>query len=214
MKKVFNLLYFEYRQTILFTMFGLYTFLGITKLSNFNNLFYWETFANIIVASIALVLFIYLIVDFFNRKFKLTWYLIFGVICASVVIFTAKSAMLCFFIAFLYVFKDSNFNKIAKVSALSIFIAVGVVVLGSLIGLIETSIIMRENISRQTLGFQSATSVNELLMLGILAYNFYRKEKITWMELLLELIAVSVGFYFTNTRLGFLLTFVCKYFKS
>ncbi|MCM1404773.1 MAG: hypothetical protein NC133_04745 [Prevotella sp.] len=206
MKKVFNAIYNTYRKHILYTLFVLYVFLFACTLSTVTNFSWFSIVKSAISCLIAVILVFYLIADIINRKFYITWYLLIGTICAVPVVFTAQSVMLCFFLAFAYAFKDCDFKELTFLSAMSLFGSLTLIVLLSSFGVIDDLIIMRGEIVRRTLGFTAATSVSQLFMLGVLAYNYYRQTDISYGELAFELVAISCIYGICNTRLSFVLT--------
>ena len=203
MKKVFNMFYEIYRKQILFALFALYVFLGVSKYSTLLNFSYWRIVINISECIIAGILVIYLVTDLINHKFYVTWYLFFGVICALVPVFTAGTTSLCFFLAFAYVFKGIEFKEISSIFAIIMFCSIAIIACFAGFGLIENLIIMRGDITRRCLGFSSATSASQFFMLAVLAYNYSRQENIKIAELTFEFFAIACIYCETNTRLSF-----------
>lgn len=205
MAKVFNFFYVTHRKIILYGVFILYLLMGVFRTSTLDNIKIFNTISSVAIGFCALVLFIYLFIDFIKRKFSITPFLIIGVICAVVTLVFTHSTLICFFMGFLYVLKDYKFKEIAKIFAITTFIATTIVVLLAFNGIIENLVTDRGEIERLALGFKWSVPTITFFMFSVLAYNFVRKNEITIFELVAELLINYFLYYFTNTRTGYFL---------
>ena len=212
MTKVFNAIYVKNREKILYAILFLYCVIGYLKTSTITNIYYCNLILNILLGICAVILCFYLLFDLLNKKFKVTGFLIFGTFCAIGSLIVIHNTIICFFLAFLYVFKDSNFNNIAKIVSYALLISLISVILLSGIGVIDTINGERIDRIRYSLGFNASTQASIFFFLYCLLFNFVNKEKTPIYVLVLEIVANVLIYLLTDTRTGFALTFVIVIF--
>ena len=208
MTKVFNAIYVKNREKILSVTLFLYCVIGYLKTSTITNIYYCNSILNILLLLCAVILCFYLLFDLLNKKFKVTWFLIFGVFCAIGSLIVIHNTIICFFLAFLYVFKDGDLKKIAKIISYALLVSLVSVILLSGIGVIETLNGERFNKIRHSLGFNASTQASIFFFLYCLLFNFINKEKTPIYVLVLEIVANVLIYILTDTRTGFILTFI------
>lgn len=208
MKRVFNLVYEKYREAIVYVALSLYLIVGVVNTSVLQYIRVWFLIAKACSALCALIFCSYFLIDFIKGKFKITPFLIISVICAVGIVIFAHDASLCFFIVLLYILKKCDFSKILKYGSLALLSGLVFIMILSLIGVIDNPIHTRGNVARATLGFQSAVLSSLWFFCFCITYNSYRKEKISYLELLLEIFINCLLYYFTDTRGGTLLCFI------
>lgn len=205
MAKVFNFFYVTHRKSILYGVFVLYLISRMLRTSTIINSRFFDLFSIIILGICAIILCFYLLTDFIKKKFFITPFLIIGVVCSISMLLFEHKTMLCFLFAFIYVFKGYKFEDICKVFAITTIIAMFTIILLAFNGHIENFVGARGDIERFSLGFLWVVPAITYFLFSILAYNYYRKENITYFELIAELMIGYFLYYFTNTRAGFIL---------
>ena len=208
MKRVFDLFYVNYRKQILLVALSCYCLIGVFRTSVINEIKVCSLLLSIFLILLSVVLCFYLFFDIILRKIKITPFLIIGGLCAFCSLIFVHNSIICFFIAFLYVLKNEDFNEIVKTVSLTIFIGLCLIVFFSLIGIIENNIGYRGDQIRVSFGFVSATQASIFFFLTCLTFNYFKKEKISYFTLLFEFVINFVIYFFTNTRMGFALTIV------
>lgn len=105
---------------------------------------------------------------------------------------------------------DVNFTNVAKTLSITVAVTTLLVMLCGVIGIIDNTIIvhMRNGIemNRYGLGFDCYYTASHFAFYLTVLYTYYRKEKITWIELALLLILQIAVFSQTNTRNPFLVS--------
>lgn len=205
MKKAFDFFYNKHRNAVLCVVFVAYSLAEMVQLSTLSLVNWGNIFSRVVQSLCGIVLGIYLFIDFINGKFKITFFLFAGLVCAVGPLFSHHK-LLCFFMAFSYVYKDCDFKQILKIFSITILSGVIAVFSLALTGCIDNFIQSRGDIARFSLGFDWAGPPMTYYLFFCLAYNYIRKEKITYLELIVEVALSYVMYHITDTRAGFVLT--------
>lgn len=208
MKKVFNDLYVTHRQFIIFALFFIYCFCGIISTSTLSINSLYRLFTNGLELIVAIGLFLYILIDIITKRQKLNLFLLIGSIVSVVVVICANNTILCYLIAFIILFREYKFDNVVKCFLYACLVTLSMVVILAVLNFIENPIFHRGDVVRYSLGFESATIPQALLLFIILAYNYLKKEKINFIVLLVESISIFVCYNLTDTRATFMLALV------
>ena len=208
MKQVFDLLYCKHRNIILYSVFVLYLLSGMVRNSTFIFIDLWDIVSRVIQIFCGFVLVIYLLLDLIKGKFKVTLFLIIGMICALGALVFAHTISPCYLIAFIYVFKDCKFEQIARIFAITTIVGLLMIYSFALMGYIDNLVQSRGDISRVCLGFLWSVPPMAYFFFACLAYNYVLGKKISHLQLALELLVSLLLYNLTNTRTGFALMFL------
>lgn len=205
MKQVFDWLYVKHRDVILYTVLVLYLLSGMVRNSTLMLIDLWEIIVCLTQIICGIILVLYILLDLFKGKFKITLFFIVGVICSIGVLIFAETNYLFFFLVFVYVFKDCKFEKIAKIYAITTFIGLLIVCLMAFTGCIENWVQSRGDIARVCLGFFWSVPPMTYFFFACLASNYVLGKNISYFQLAFELIVGIILYMLTNTRTGFIL---------
>lgn len=221
MKRVFDFLYNKYRNKILYVVFMIYVLVGVARNSTLMNIHFWDVVFSVARIACGIILALYLLLDFIKGKFKITIFLVIGVICAVGALFFAHSMALCFLLAFIYVFKDCEFKQIAKIYTVTVITGVIIIYFLALVGYIENLVQSRGEMDRVCMGFLWSVPPMTYFFFSCLVFNFIVGEKISYLQLILEMLINFTLYYLTQTRTGFILvcvliltSFVVKVFNT
>lgn len=128
-------------------------------------------------------------VDLYNRKFSVRKLVVIAVgFCyTAFLIFRGQSDAFMVMWLFAVALHDVEFEKIIKVSALSIFAVLFMVYVCSAVGFIENTVKIRvreeEERNRNGMGFMAPYQAAYFLFFATLAWVYHRKEKLSWYEI-------------------------------
>lgn len=128
-------------------------------------------------------------VDLYNRKFSVRKLVVIAVgFCyTAFLIFRGQSDAFMVMWLFAVALHDVEFEKIIKVSALSMFAALFMVYVCSAVGFIENTVKTRireeEERNRNGMGFMAPYQAAYFLFFATLAWVYHRKEKLSWYEI-------------------------------
>lgn len=148
-----------------------------------------------------------LLLDMLARAFA--WKEVLCVGCITlllvVVMFTTGNKAMLIYWTFIVAMRNVDFNKIIKMSFWVHVICLVVVIGSSYAGILENRIYSEEIRNRQSLGFQYTTDSINLFFYTILMWIYWRKEKVTWIELGTMALTDVYLFKCTDTKSAFLL---------
>lgn len=205
MKQVFDWLYVKYRNMILQVLLVVYLLSGMARNSTLILIDFWDVSARVIQVVCGFILVIYLFFDLIKGKFKITPFLVVGVVCALGTLIFAHTISLCYLLAFIYVFKDYKFEQIARIYAVTTFIGLLIIYILAYSGCIENFILSRGKISRVCLGFLWSVPPMTYFFFVCLVFNYILGKRISYLQLAFELIIGIILYILTNTRTGFIL---------
>lgn len=109
-------------------------------------------------------------------------------------------------IVFIYCGRNISFEKIARITIYITGVMLGFITISSWFGIIENYIEYSGDRVRQYLGFRYALYAPALLYNITLLDIYIKQEKIKWKNIICLLALNALLFYFTNSRLSFLLS--------
>ena len=153
-------------------------------------------------------------VDLYNRKFSVRKLVVIAVgFCyTAFLIFCGQSDAFMVMWLFAVALHDVEFEKIIKVSALSMFAALFMVYVCSAVGFIENTVKTRireeEERNRNGMGFMEAYQAAYFLFFATLAWVYHRKEKLSWYEIVTLAALNYIVFWQCDTRNPYYLSVV------
>lgn len=205
MKKVFNFFYNEYRDLTLNIVLILHILIGIIRTSTLSLVPFFHIISLIIQGICVTILVVYLLIDLIKRKFKITPFLIIGVVCTIGTLIFSHNVKLCYLLGFIYAFKDRKFSQIAWLYAVTVFSALVVIFCLSLTGCIGNFVQTRGELARECLGFRWSVPPMTYFFFACLACNYAFGKKTPFLLLAFELVTGIAMYHLTHTRTGFVL---------
>ena len=153
-------------------------------------------------------------VDLYNRKFSVRKLVVIAVgFCyTAFLIFRGQSDAFMVMWLFAVALHDVEFEKIIKVSALSMFAALFMVYVCSAVGFIENTVKTRireeEERNRNGMGFMEAYQAAYFLFFASLAWVYHRKERLSWYEIVTLAALNYIVFWQCDTRSPYYLSVV------
>lgn len=197
---------FRNNEKLFFVAYTIYMIIFIL-----NHTFYWKYFPEKADRYALLVCVVVLAMNELISVSKINFRTMFGlIICLSLFIITysTNGNAVAGMIVFVYCARNISFEKISKYTVLITSVMVGFVVLSSWIGIIDDFIEYGENRIRHYLGFRyslySSALIFNITLLIIYSKNIYIKYR----EILMLFMINYFVFYFTNSRLSFVLSMV------
>lgn len=145
-------------------------------------------------------------VDLYNRAFSVRELIVIvaGFCYIAFLVFRGQSDAFMVMWLFAVALHDVDFEKIVKTSVLSMFAALIVVYVSSSVGFIDNTVKTRiraeEERNRNSMGFMAAYQAAYFMFFASLTWGYYRKEKLSWYEILTLAFVNYVVFWQSDTR--------------
>ena len=153
-----------------------------------------------------------LALDVFDRRipFKKLCVMIAGVVLFAFLILRGQFDVVMIYWLFMCASWDCDFEKLVKLSAITILATLAFVYISSFAGIIDDTVSerMREEVTRNRngVGFQEAYQAQYFLFFGHLSWFYWRRRKLTLYEIISFIVVAGVIFWQTDTRGPFYLS--------
>lgn len=205
MKKAFKFVYVDERKKFVFSLVAAYMVLAISLTTTIAD----EKFKlviNILQLLLGAMIFTFVIADVALKKTQVSVILLLLAACCLSSLVIAKNTFLIVLFVFILVLKEYKFQEIIKFLYFVLVIILFTIVILACLKIIPNWIHTRGEINRYTLGFKTATLSQSIFMFITLTGAYIWKDKLHFAVIILEMLVASVLYYFTNSRLGFLMS--------
>lgn len=188
-------------------IFGAYCFWEILLSSEITSVINGQLFSLLKYFNAGLILF-FTMYEILKRKFCIEKeFVIFsGLILVSIVtLYFAKSLHLFVLYCFMFLFRDIKFERIIKTSYRTLVFTFCFILLLALCNVIPNVRHVRNEDIRYALGFSTPTLGQSVFMFILLTRFYLKKNKVSYLTLLVELLLSYVLYKFTAGRTGFYL---------